>query len=171
MIYFTADPHYRHEVIIKYCNRPFNNSLEMEKGFIKNWNLVVSKEDLTYIVGDFSMEGARNRWIYETILKKLNGRKILIPGNHDLDKIYYYAGDRGVGFEQVCYPYKEVEEFIVIHDPTAGIIFPNRPFITGHVHQQWHTMHNCFNCGVDVNNYTPVSIETIRTHFKGVGIL
>lgn len=168
MIYFTADWHLRHEGIIELCHRPFKNMTEMERVFTKNWNSLVVDDDIIYVVGDFSLESGRQRQWYEDALGRLKGRKILIVGNHDNNKIYFYAGDKGIGFEKVSYPYELVEEFVVIHDPSAGIVFPNKPFITGHVHHQWHTMLNCYNCGVDVNNYTPVSIETIRDHFKGI---
>lgn len=166
MIHFTSDWHLRHQGIIEICNRPFKSLVDMERTLIRNWNAVVGDEDTVYMVGDFSLESARQRQWYEDTLAKMRGRKILVVGNHDNNKIYFYAGDRGVGFFKVAYPYELVEEFVVIHDPVAAIVYPEKNFITGHVHQQWHTMHNCYNCGVDVNDYVPVSIETIRSHFR-----
>jgi len=164
--FFTADLHFGHGGIIEICTRPFNHMRHMEKSLIRNWNSVVSEDDMIYVIGDFSMKTKLHRGFYENIMNKLNGKKILICGNHEIDSTLFYAGDNGVGFQQVVYPYLEVEEFILIHDPVSSIVFPNRPWITGHVHQMWHTMRNCFNCGVDVNDYTPVSIETIRDYFK-----
>lgn len=166
MIYFTADQHYEHDAIIQHCNRPFKNTKQMRHAFKRNWNNIITKDDITYFVGDFSMPEPRRREIFKQILNSLNGRKILVVGNHEIDKILFYAGDRGIGFEQVVYPYIEVEEFILCHDPTLSLVAPDKPFITGHVHQMWHTLRNCYNCGVDVNNFTPVSIDIIRHHFR-----
>ena len=167
MIYFTADLHLIHDNILKYCNRPFKDIRTMEFELIRRWNYVVQNDyDEVYVVGDFSMQGPHLREIFKKILRKLKGRKKLVAGNHEIDKLFFYAGDRGIGFEQVVYPYIEVEEFILCHDPTLSIILPDRPFIVGHIHQMWHTLRNCYNCGVDTNNYTPVSIDEIRKHFR-----
>ena len=51
--YFTADTHFGHGNIIKYCNRPFKNHLEMDDELIRRWNNVVSNEDEVYHLGDF----------------------------------------------------------------------------------------------------------------------
>lgn len=52
MIYFIADTHFNHENIIKYCNRPFNNTQEMNEYIIQKWNSVVKSNDIVYHLGD-----------------------------------------------------------------------------------------------------------------------
>jgi calcineurin-like phosphoesterase family protein len=37
--FFTADEHYLHENIIKFCNRPFANRDEMKEALIENHNI------------------------------------------------------------------------------------------------------------------------------------
>ena len=52
MKYFIADTHFNHENIIKYCNRPFQNSKEMNEYIVNKWNSVVTKNDIVYHLGD-----------------------------------------------------------------------------------------------------------------------
>ena len=81
MIYFTSDLHFGHENIIAYCNRPFKNANAMDKQLIRLWNQRVIDNDTVYIIGDFSLKGRNDIGYLEGIVKKLNGRKILIKPN------------------------------------------------------------------------------------------
>lgn len=51
----------------------------MNEALIANWNAVVAPEDTVYVLGDFALAARA----VEQILPRLNGRKILILGNHD----------------------------------------------------------------------------------------
>ena len=80
MIFFTADPHFGHENIIRHCKRPFASVDEMDAALIRNWNATVGPRDEVYILGDFTMRPAAQAHEY---LAALNGRKYFIRGNHD----------------------------------------------------------------------------------------
>lgn len=54
MIYFTSDLHLGHRGIISMQNRPFENLQEMNQVLIRNYNAVVHKNDMVYILGDIS---------------------------------------------------------------------------------------------------------------------
>ena len=69
-IFFISDTHFGHTNIIKYCNRPFNNTDEMDTALIKNWNAKVPKDGIVYHLGDFAW-GSINYW--EKIREQLNG--------------------------------------------------------------------------------------------------
>jgi calcineurin-like phosphoesterase family protein len=59
-------------------HRGFASSAEQDEYIVAKWNSVVLKRDITYILGDVTMEKANY-----AILDRLNGRKIVVGGNHD----------------------------------------------------------------------------------------
>ena len=52
MIFFTADTHFGHNNVIRFCNRPFSSAAEMDEVMIRNWNARVTGGDTVYILGD-----------------------------------------------------------------------------------------------------------------------
>lgn len=60
-------------------HRGFNDSKEHDRHLIQEWNKVVGKNDLTYILGDVTMNSER----HIALLDRLNGRKVVVLGNHD----------------------------------------------------------------------------------------
>ena len=79
--FYIADYHFGHGNVIKFDHRPFSSAEEMDVEMIKNWNDAVTNDDIVYILGDFCWD-TEDRWI--DILNQLNGKKVLIRGNHDL---------------------------------------------------------------------------------------
>jgi calcineurin-like phosphoesterase family protein len=78
MVYFTADSHWGHFNICKYCDRPFKTIEEMDSALILAWNNVVGENDVVYHLGDFCM-GDR----YTEYSNQLSGQIRIIPGSHD----------------------------------------------------------------------------------------
>ena len=74
---FIGCLHLGHTSIARH--RGFDSSYEHDEYLIKQWNKVVHKRDLTYILGDITMEKSND--YYQ--LDLLNGRKVVILGNHD----------------------------------------------------------------------------------------
>ena len=104
--FYIADWHYDHKNVIHFDNRPFSSIKEMNKELIERWNKVVSADDVVYILGD--MFWCKVSEAIE-VLNRLNGKKVLIRGNHDshdhrfiekFDRVYDYLetvdGDRKV---------------------------------------------------------------------------
>ena len=85
-VFLIGDCHFGHKNIIRYCNRPFKDVDDMTEKLIKLWNNVVGNNDIVYVVGDFALCGKQK--IIE-IGQRLNGRKRLIMGNHDLGRTNY----------------------------------------------------------------------------------
>ena len=110
MVYFIADTHFSEENIMRYENRPFENTVKMDEELICRWNCVVNEDDTVYVLGDFGADGKE-----AFILNRLNGKKFLIKGNHDIKSNQYY---RDSGFEEVYdHPIIIHEFWILSHEP------------------------------------------------------
>lgn len=166
--FFTSDLHFGHNNILKYENRPFKDINEMDIQLIRNWNAVVGKNDEVYILGDVSFHKDSHKTL--NILRKLNGRKYLILGNHDKNIIK--DSKLREQFEWVQ-DYSKITidgvKVVMFHFPIQvwDERHHNAIHLYGHIHSNVgkHTMEydipNSYNVGVDVNNYTPVSFEEI----------
>lgn len=81
--YITSDLHFEHRNIQKFCPKTrsrFSDVDDMRETMIKEWNEIVEPTDTVYILGDVAFCGAE---FATQIMRRLNGRKILIEGNHD----------------------------------------------------------------------------------------
>lgn len=167
-IFFTADNHFYHYNILAYQDRPFKSVEDMNTQMIKKWNELVTDKDLVYILGDFSFGSAKQT---NEILNKLNGKKILIVGNHD-DFLNNKDFDTSL-FLEIC-GYKEItiygKHLQLSHYPFAsndqkgyqlyGHIHDNRPNFIHHTNVELLPK-NSYNVGVDVNNFKPINIKSI----------
>ena len=81
-IFFTGDMHFGHEKAIAFDNRPFQTVEEMDAELIRRWNRKVGPEDTVYVLGDLIWK-SRNKDA-AGIIRSLNGRIVLIKGNHDI---------------------------------------------------------------------------------------
>jgi calcineurin-like phosphoesterase family protein len=80
-IFFTADLHFGHRSVIRYCNRPHDSADEMDAFIIKRWNEQVPKQGASvFLIGDVSMVSPKRT---KAIIKQLNGTLFLVRGNHD----------------------------------------------------------------------------------------
>lgn len=79
--FFTSDLHFGHVNIMKYGRSAFFQNLdEMREMIILGWNDTVHVDDTVYVLGDVVMGSRADNLPH---LARLNGRKILILGNHD----------------------------------------------------------------------------------------
>ena len=80
--YITSDIHFEHQNIKRFCpeSRARFTLETMTEAIIAEWNDVVTPKDTVYILGDVAFCNAEEA---TQIVRKLNGRKILVEGNHD----------------------------------------------------------------------------------------
>ena len=171
-VFFTADTHFGHTNIIRFCCRPFKDVDEMNETLIQNWNETVQEDALVFHLGDFCHGGAAE---WHNLLDRLHGRIILILGNHDLKNMRPGYIDR---FEHVT------QQMTVIIDGQQ-VILNHYPFLCyggsyrdvwqlfGHVHsgplsktglddsRLVHLFPKQYDVGVDNNNFRPVSFAEV----------
>ena len=87
MRFFTSDTHFRHKNIIAYDQRPFESLEEMEESIIAAWNIMVSKNDIVFHLGDIAFAKPS---VAASIIGRLNGKITLIRGNHDIRNGYTF---------------------------------------------------------------------------------
>lgn len=156
-----SDTHFGNKNIITYESRPFKDTEEMEATIIKNWNLIVAKDDEVFHLGDFSFLGKEKT---KEIVNKLNGKIHLLLGNHDNKSVNYYLE---CGFATVSpYPIIVDQFWILSHEPVY--LNTTMPYanIHGHLHGTKQTG-NYFNASVELINYTPIELEKIKKELKG----
>lgn len=173
MEYFIADTHFGHENILKLANRPFASVEEMDETIIRNWNARVKKHaDTVYIVGDFIWE-EKDPTPY---LSKLNGKKVLITGNHDEKWLKKYDVK---GYFQETAPYFQNK---ILGKTVTFCHYPMLEWkdcrkmgskklgwhIHGHIHGKFKSEYaplflapHALNAGVDVNGFMPVTFDEL----------
>lgn len=166
-LFFVGDTHFWHEAIYsKYHCRPMFDSIEDHNEFlIDRWNDTVGKNDVVYHVGDVSF----CRYDAEQGLSpiaRLNGRKILIRGNHDEYPIQEYLKY----FEEV-YGVHRKKKMWITHVP----IHPNEFYrcvcnIHGHLHEKVLDDPRYINVSVEQNDFRPTSLDQIRQMIKDRGL-
>ena len=156
--FFISDTHFGHFNIIRYEDRPFQTTEEMDREIIKRWNETVGKKDTVWMLGDFCLS---NRARIREIVKQLNGNKNLIIGNHDRYTPSFYEE---CGFQYVSkYPVILKQHFILSHAPLDQMNKNNDFFyIYGHIHgdPNFETStenSRCVCC--ERQSYRPIQIE------------
>ncbi len=164
MVYFTSDLHFGHRSILDMQNRPFTSVEEMNQALLTNYNAVVHNNDTVYLLGDIchhmDVDTANE------IIGRMNGRKILVRGNHD--KKY----DPQL-FDEIC-DFMTLslngQYFALMHYPMVE--WPRSYYgsiqLHGHIHSTEEDNEKNrtegvlrYDVGVDANHFYPVSVNQI----------
>lgn len=161
-----GDTHFGHRALTgeradksRHQIRPFDTVAEMDEAMIERWNAVVKQHDTVYHLGDVNIP-ARSL----ALVGRLNGRKILVKGNHDIFPIENYLEY----FEDIR-AYKVYKHKILLsHMPVHPGQFPRfSANIHGHLHER--TVTNLFGLidpryycvSVEQTNYAPVNLDEV----------
>lgn len=158
MLFFTADHHFGHANIIKHCKRPFANVDEMNDSLVVAWNLKVGPKDTVYHLGDFCMGDPA---LYRS---RLNGKIILLRGNHD-----HRTRNLDAHFQEVC------DVKLLKHDGHelwlshyAHRVWPKKHYGTWHLFGHSHgglppLRDGSIDVGVDTSwSYAPYSWQEVK---------
>lgn len=158
--YFTADTHFGHTNVIRFCNRPFTDAEEMDETLIANWNAVVGPKDDVFHLGDFAVRCDPKKMA--NIFRRLNGRKHLIIGNHDSGAtIALPWSSQPAHYREISV---EKQRIILLHYGMRvwnGMRYGALQFF-GHSHGRLPGCRASLDVGVDSWGYTPVTLAAIR---------
>lgn len=169
--FFTSDLHFGHTNVIKYCNRPFASSAEMDEALIYNWNNRVSNDDRIYVLGDvFFCNESRAKYI----MGQLNGEKLLVPGNHD--RMIRRATPIQKLFDKILPDLHETtidDTYVVMcHYP---LVSWNRSYygsfmLHGHCHNAlaFDDSIRRLDVGVDAHDFKPVSWSEVKLRLDNI---
>ena len=168
MVYFTSDLHLGHRNIISLQYRPFESVEEMDRALIDNFNSVVKKNDTVFILGDICFRLKPNK--ANGVISRLNGRKYLIKGNHDLE----YDPALFVDIKDYMTVSLNGKYFTLMHYPMLSWPKKERGSIQlyGHIHARmdYNERNRAegikrYDVGVDANDFYPVSVDSIMDFF------
>lgn len=149
-LFFWSDPHYGHNNIIKFSNRPFPDLDTMHSSLLDNFKSVITPSDVVVWIGDISFKSVNetNEW-----LKKFPGYNILVVGNHDIDrgKLKMY------NFDEI-HTSIVFDNNIVTHHPWHTCLPNGFNNIHGHMHDKPCNYPNHYCACVELIDYRPISL-------------
>lgn len=171
-LFVISDLHLGHANILNFIIddagtklRPeFKNVDYMDETIIQRWNEVVKPGDHVYNLGDVAMN---KRFLHLNL--RLNGKKRLIFGNHD---IFDYQDYAEAGFQKMM-GMRVLDGIIFTHVPIHQSQLERfKANVHGHTHSNHvkldsgHRDPRYLNVCVEQVNYTPVPLEEIKKRIK-----
>jgi calcineurin-like phosphoesterase family protein len=144
----------------------------MNESLINRWNKVVDPKDTIYHLGDFAMTATDDE--IRGVLRRLNGTKILILGNHDERTIARHSSEfkatYGDNLFREIYPGIQnikvgKQRVVLCHFPIEewNDMYKGAYHLHGHSHgsRPDPTDRRRMDVGVDPNGYFPVSFDEV----------
>lgn len=170
-IWFTSDLHFGHDRDFVWKARGFENVEQMNEAIIERFNSKVKPEDTVYILGDLMLG---DKTVGEKYLRRLNGKKFIILGNHDTNPRIEIYKDIA---EEVCYAkvikYKKRNIYLSHYQTLTGNLDDTPGHCTLNFHGHTHQTENftgdynfMYHVGVDSHDCYPVHIDDILESLK-----
>lgn len=189
--WFTSDLHIGHKLVAEI--RGFSTTADHDNTLARNWDDVVSAEDIVWVLGDISAGGSAGqqtalRWIAER-----PGVKHLVSGNHDgchphRRDAHKWVNKYGGAFQSVAAAARrriDGQEVLLSHFPFTGDHTEVQRYdqwrlhdlgtavLHGHTHQEHKVTFSALgtaqiHVGVDSWEYTPVNLDQLAQLLKGL---
>lgn len=153
-IFVTADHHFGHAKILQFKRedgkplRSFPDLDTMHEIMIARWNAVVGPHDMVWHLGDFLWGTS---WL--PIIKRLQGEKHVILGNHDHHVPVQQLLHAGV---KEVYGLVKYDGVILSHCPLHPLNLGSYGNLHGHIHDRESPEGPYLNMSVERWKYTPV---------------
>jgi calcineurin-like phosphoesterase family protein len=171
-VFLVSDTHFGHAGVCKFMRndgvtklRPWTDPDEMDEHMVKVWNETVKPTDKVYHLGDVVI----NRKALG-IMRRLNGDKVLIRGNHDI-----FRDDEYRQHFRELRAYHVMNGMILSHIPIHteslgrfgvnihGHLHSNRVMIDGQIDTRYHCV-----C-VEQTDFRPILFEDVLQRIKDEG--
>ena len=163
-LFFTSDTHFGDPRALRFDHRPFPDLDAHDAGLIERWNAVVSPDDTVWHLGDFALGPPPDR--VAAIFDALAGQKHLVTGNNDGPATLALPGWASVQ----AYAELTVDGTLLIlcHYAfrTWNAMGRGSLNLHGHSHGALRTQPKQYDVGVDVWDFTPVTLEQVRVRRK-----
>ena len=182
MDFFTADWHLDHKNIIKFCDRPFNDTIEMGVTIINGCNEVMGPDDRLFHLGDVTGGRSDNygRWLNQLTCRNL----FLFPGNHDkrLRELAKFFTILEIPYGYYDYVDPDDRNYHIILHHHAIRVWPHAHHGWGHLYGHSHGKLSkpvtskgngamAFDVGVDAWGFKPLSLVQVKAEFKRLASL
>lgn len=164
VIYLTADTHFNHSNILRYCNLPFKDVNHMNEAMYDSWVSTVGRKDEVYHIGDVAFGDV------EPVVKRfkaLPGKKYLVQGNHDHKNVTKLAEAFKI-LPPLFETSFQKQRVILCHCPLLAwnVSFRGAVNLFGHVHGRILGNTLQVDVGVDAWNFAPVRLETLLEYMR-----
>ncbi len=157
-VWIWSDQHFQHENVIRYTDRPFDNTENMNLALIENYKNTVKEGDVVIWAGDLFF-GSIESFI-ENIMPHFNKTyNVLVVGNHDFKKKVVKA-----------IPFDETHLLLDLNIDGERVVITHLPFgkpedgfknVHGHIHQYPSEETHQINVSVEMLDYAPVKIKSL----------
>jgi calcineurin-like phosphoesterase family protein len=176
-IFLCSDHHFGHAAMLKFTRsdgvtplRVFDDVDHMNEYMVMQHNRVVQPKDKVYFIGDLAMSKK-----FLPILNRMNGEKVLIRGNHDLE-----TADKYMAYFKDVRGTHQLDGMLLSHIP----IHPDslsrwKCNVHGHLHA--NRVMTSFGTKIDeryqsvcmeqLDDYTPISLEGLKSRIRNLGLI
>lgn len=171
MHYFVADTHFGHHDIISRFNRPFESTIHMDNVILTNLHKKVGPDDDLWILGDFAWNrGAPEGWL-EALYENLPGARChLITGNRDTKETRSLPWDTVNEIAEITAKdgWDQEQKLVLSHYPlmTWNGASKGALHMFGHVHSNWVGSKRAVNIGVELWEYSAVSVDEVQARAR-----